>query len=35
MIPFSLAFVYYYYMKQPLEAAKYYKVASAIDDSLE
>jgi hypothetical protein len=35
MIPFSLAFVYYFYKNQPLEAAKYYKVASAIDDSLE
>ncbi len=35
MIPFSLAFVYYFYKNEPLQAAKYYKVASAIDDSLE
>ena len=35
LIPFSLAFVYYFYLNQPLEAAKYYKVSSAIDDSLE
>jgi len=35
MIPFSLAFVYYFYKNDPLEAAKYYKVASAVDGSLE
>lgn len=35
MIPYSLAFVYYFYLNEPLQSAKYYKVASAIEDSLE
>ena len=35
MIPYSLAFVYFYYLKDPLSAAKYYKVASAIEWSIE
>lgn len=34
-IPFYLAYVYYFYMHNPLEAAKYYKIASANEDSLE
>jgi hypothetical protein len=35
MIPYSLAFVYYFYLDKPLEAAKYYKVSSAIEGSIE
>ncbi len=35
MIPYSLAFVYYFYMNEPLKAAKYYKVASAVEWSIE
>lgn len=34
-IPYSLAFVYYFYLKQPTIAAQYYKIASANEDSLE
>lgn len=35
MIPYYLAYIYFYYKKNWLEAAKYYKVASANSDSLE
>lgn len=31
-IPFYLAYVYYYYKNDPTEAAKYYKITSAIED---
>jgi hypothetical protein len=34
-IPYYLAYIYYYYKKDPLTAAKYYKIASANEDSLE
>ena len=34
-IPYYLAYVYYFYKKDPLEAAKYYKVTSAIKNWLE
>lgn len=34
-IPFYLAYIYYFYKHEPLSAAKYYKVASANEDSLE
>lgn len=34
-IPYSLAFVYYFYLNDPLSASKYYKVASANEDALE
>ncbi len=34
-IPYSLAFVYWHYMKDPLSASKYYKIASANTDSIE
>lgn len=34
-IPFSLAFIYYYYLKNPAESAKYYKITSANKDSVE
>jgi hypothetical protein len=30
-----LAFVYYFYLNDPLSASKYYKVASANKDALE
>jgi len=33
-IPYYLAYVYYYYMNDPKNAADYYKVASAIEDGL-
>jgi hypothetical protein len=33
-IPYYLAYVYYYYKNDPKNAATYYKVASAIDDSV-
>lgn len=33
-IPYYLAYVYYYYKNDPKNAATYYKVASAIDDSM-
>lgn len=34
-IPYSLAFIYYFYLNNPSEASFYYKVASANEDSLE
>ena len=34
-IPYYLAYIYYYYKKEPLFAAQYYKIASANEDSLE
>jgi len=34
-VPYYLAYIYYYYKNNPLESAKYYKIASANDDSLE
>lgn len=34
-IAFGQAFLYYFYLKNPLESANYYKIASANDDSLE
>lgn len=34
-IPFSQAFIYYFYLKNPELSAKYYKIASANNDSLE
>lgn len=34
-IPFSQAFLYYFYLKDPKLSAKYYKVTSANNDSLE
>lgn len=34
-IPFSQAFIYYFYLKNPSEAANFYKIASANKDSLE
>ncbi len=34
-IPYYLAFVYWFYSNNPLEAANYYKVASANENSLE
>lgn len=34
-IPFWQAFVYYFYLKDTLEASNYYKVASAQDDALD
>lgn len=33
-IPYSLAFVYYYYKKDPKTSADYYKIASAVEWSL-
>ncbi len=34
-IPYGLAFVYWFYLKDPLQASKYYKIASANDDAIE
>lgn len=34
-IPYYLAFVYYYYLNDPISSAKYYKIASANTDSIE
>ena len=34
-VPYYLAYIYYYYKNNLLESAKYYKIASANDDSLE
>jgi hypothetical protein len=34
-IPYYLAYIYYYYKKEPLIAANYYKIASANEDALE
>ena len=34
-IPFYLAFIYYFYKNDPIEASNYYKVTSAIDDTYE
>lgn len=34
-IPYYLAYIYYFYSHDPATAAKYYKIASANDDSLE
>jgi len=34
-IPYYLAYVYYFYKNNPLEASVYYKIASANDDSAE
>ena len=34
-MPNHLAFVYYYYKKDPATASDYYKIASAHDDALE
>ncbi|MGE4443818.1 MAG: hypothetical protein AB7E37_02415 [Candidatus Altimarinota bacterium] len=34
-IAFGQGFLYYFYLKNPLEAANYYKIASANDDALE
>ena len=34
-IPYYLGYIYYFYKNDPLEASKYYKVASANEDSLE
>ncbi|MDP3380880.1 MAG: hypothetical protein Q8S84_05150 [bacterium] len=33
-VPSYLAYIYYYYNHDPQTAALYYKVASAVDDSL-
>lgn len=35
MIPYYLAYIYYFYFHEPLKAADYYKVSSANTDSLE
>jgi hypothetical protein len=32
-VPFYLAYIYWFYMNKPLESAKYYKVASAVETS--
>lgn len=34
-IPFSLAFIYYFYLKNPIQSANFYKIASANKDSVE
>lgn len=34
-VPFYLAYIYYFYKNDPINAALYYKVSSANDDSLE
>lgn len=34
-IPYYLAYIYYYYDNNPIEAAKYYKIASAVEDGIE
>lgn len=34
MVPYYLAYIYYFYKNDPLEASKYYKIASANTDSL-
>lgn len=34
-IPYSLAFVYWHYLNDPLSASKYYKIASANEDAIE
>lgn len=34
-VPYYLAYIYYFYKNNPLESAKYYKIASANTDSLE
>jgi len=34
-IPYFLAYIYFYYKKDPLSAAMYYKIASANEDSIE
>ncbi len=34
-IPFNLAFIYFYYKKDPLTSSQYYKLTSANSDSLE
>ena len=34
-IPYYLAYIYYFYKKNPLKSALYYKIASANEDSLE
>jgi hypothetical protein len=34
-IPYYLAYIYYFYKKEPLKAAYYYKVASSNTDSPE
>lgn len=35
MIPYYLAYIYYFYAKDPIKAAQYYKITSANTDSLE
>lgn len=35
MIPYYLAYIYYFYAKDPIKAAEYYKITSANTDSLE
>jgi hypothetical protein len=32
MIPYYLAYIYYYYKHEPKTAANYYKIASAVED---
>jgi len=34
-VPYYLAFLYYYYLNDPISSAKYYKIASANTDSIE
>ena len=34
-IPYGLAFVYWFYLKDPLNASKYYKIASANTDAID
>jgi len=34
MVPYYLAYIYYFYKKDPLEASKYYKIASANTNAL-
>lgn len=34
-VPYYLAYVYYFYLNNPIEASNYYKIASAQNDSLE
>ena len=34
MVPYYLAYIYYFYKNDPLEASKYYKISSANSDSL-
>jgi hypothetical protein len=34
-IPYYLAYIYYYYKKDPINASLYYKIASANDDTVE